>query len=258
MAPIALAKVGEVFRRRNLTSSMNGPRAFIREPALAIDAAYDQFLSDGHVAALTLFAFFPATLVTDFWPLLPGFRPEDPRWTFAIIVATPILALYGVACLILGRKSVRPVLRGRLHWPRSLAVVLAAYLLNMSLYVLTHSAVRLRSDLVFEPYSVFLFVMLVVSSPISEELCFQGYLQSRLRRWGAIPAMLVTTVLFVCIHFYTVPHAPHPADVVRLFKVFFPPLFVFALVRQYTGSLLAAISLHFLDNMTIFFTAAAR
>jgi membrane protease YdiL (CAAX protease family) len=68
--------------------------------------------------------------------------------------------------------------------------------------------------------------------------------------------MLVTTVLFVCVHLAASLHAPGPAEVVRLFKVYFPPLLVLALVRQYTGSLLAAIMLYVLDNATIFFTAA--
>jgi len=257
MAPIAVGRVGEGLRRRNLASLMNGPRTSVRRPVLAIDAAYDRFLSDGHVAALTLFAYFPALLVANVWPLLPGFRPEDPRWMFSAIVATVIFGLYGIACLILGRKSALPVLWGRLRWPHSLAVVVAAFVLDMALYALTHTAVRLRSDLVFEPYSVFLFVLLAVLSPVSEEICFQGYLQSRLRRWGVLPAMVVTTVLFVCIHLATIPHAPGPVDVVRLLKVYFPPLFVFAVVRQYTGSLLAAIMVHFFYNATIFFTAAA-
>jgi membrane protease YdiL (CAAX protease family) len=224
---------------------------------VATDAAYDRFLLDGHVAALTLFAFIPALIIANVLPLLPGFRPGEPREALPGLVTTAILAAYGAGCLILGRKSVRPVLQGRLNWPRFLVVVVAAFLLNVSLFLLTHTAVHFRSVVAFDGYFVLLFFLLAVLSPVSEEICFQGYLQSRLRRWGVLPAMLCTTVLFVGIHVPALAHVPQPAEVVRLFEVYFPPLLVFALVRQYTGSLLAAITVHVLNNATILFTAAA-
>jgi membrane protease YdiL (CAAX protease family) len=217
------------------------------------DAEYDRFLREGHLDALTLFGFIPAQIVNSVWFLLPASLLNSEPGLIIGLCVTLIYFSYAPVGFFLGRKTVGPVLAGKFTWQVTALVVAAAYLVNMMMYFLAHTTVRLRNDIVLSPLLVLQFAYLCAFVPVTEELAFQGYLQTRLGRLGVLPAMLITTALFVCIHFSTRTYAKGIGDVVPLLRLYFPPLFVFALVRQYTGSLAAAVGVHVLDNATIFF-----
>jgi membrane protease YdiL (CAAX protease family) len=122
-------------------------------------------------------------------------------WLITITLVAVVYFLYAVVGIVLGRKSIRPVLAGKFTWQVTALVVATAFLVNMMMYFLAHTAVRLRNDIVLSPPLVLQFAYLCAFVPVTEELVFQGYLQTRLGRLGVLPAMLITTALFVCILF---------------------------------------------------------
>jgi membrane protease YdiL (CAAX protease family) len=75
-------------------------------------------------------------------------------------------------------------------------------------------------------------------APVVEEIFFRGILYPTMRmRWGIIPAVIVSSLIFSAMHF----HLPT-----------FLPLFVLAVILsltfEYTGSLAACIIAHSLFN----------
>lgn len=74
--------------------------------------------------------------------------------------------------------------------------------------------------------------------PLAEELFFRGLLYGMLReRWGLLPAVLLSALLFAVAHFVPV-----------LFPALFVMGLVLALLREYTGSLIPCIVLHSMQN----------
>lgn len=73
---------------------------------------------------------------------------------------------------------------------------------------ITSKLIRESLDRASAPWRAALAVMVIVIAPITEEGFFRGCLQPRLRaRWGAMPAIAVTSALFGVIHL-------HPAHMV--------------------------------------------
>ncbi len=100
------------------------------------------------------------------------------------------------------------------------------------------------------------FAYLCAIAPVAEELVFQAHVQTRLQRLGILPAMFFTTCLFVVVHFGALKYDVSFGTIERLFAMLFLPLFALAVVRQFTGSLLAAIAVHALNNVVVFFTSS--
>jgi hypothetical protein len=55
----------------------------------------------------------------------------------------------------LGPQSIKPVFAGKFTWQTTAFIVAAAYLIDIALYVLSHTAIRLRTDIEFSPLSSF-------------------------------------------------------------------------------------------------------
>jgi len=84
----------------------------------------------------------------------------------------------------------------------------------------------------------------LVFAPFSEEMLYQAGLQTWLQRFGPVVAIGVTTVLFEIPHFFAGSLEAWVLDV-------FPALLTFAVIRQVTKSLGAAMIAHGTYNLLI-------
>lgn len=85
---------------------------------------------------------------------------------------------------------------------------------------------------------IYLAVVLVVVTPVAEELFFRGYLYAALRsRWGRPASLLVSAAVFSVFHFY----------IIQLLPIFVAGL-LFALLYEHRGSLVAPVVAHALVN----------
>jgi membrane protease YdiL (CAAX protease family) len=68
---------------------------------------------------------------------------------------------------------------------------------------ITSKLIRESLERASAPWKAALAVMVIVIAPVTEEGFFRGCLQSKLRaRWGAVPAIAVTSALFGVIHLH--------------------------------------------------------
>jgi uncharacterized protein len=93
--------------------------------------------------------------------------------------------------------------------------------------------------------SELILLMLVggVLAPVAEEMFFRGVLYGFLRRWGALLALIVSTLAFVLAHRPGAGPPPLPQALGGL---------VFCLAYEKTGNLLVPIIIHVLGNLAIF------
>jgi membrane protease YdiL (CAAX protease family) len=85
-------------------------------------------------------------------------------------------------------------------------------------------------------------IAVLVAAPFGEELLFRGFLYRVLRqRFGPMPALLTTALLFALLH--VAPHALLPYIGLGL---------AFGLIYEGVGSLWASIILHSLWNAVVF------
>jgi membrane protease YdiL (CAAX protease family) len=97
---------------------------------------------------------------------------------------------------------------------------------------------------------VLVFVAVVVTAPIAEELVFRGYLFAALTRWrGPWPAALISGALFGAAHLLVYP----PLAIVPLAVMGF----CLALVFWTTRSLIPCILLHAANNALVLTIAIA-
>jgi membrane protease YdiL (CAAX protease family) len=78
-------------------------------------------------------------------------------------------------------------------------------------------------------------------APVAEELCFRGVLYTYLRRWGIVPALLGSTILFVALH------STRALPVTQIVGGI-----VFAISYEFSRNLMVPITIHALGNLTIF------
>jgi membrane protease YdiL (CAAX protease family) len=83
-----------------------------------------------------------------------------------------------------------------------------------------------------------LLVLLCVLVPIGEEVFFRGFIYGTLRRWGWVWAVILSSVLFAAVHLQVVHFLP-----ILLLGV------VLAVLYQRTGSLVASIAVHGVNNL---------
>lgn len=91
------------------------------------------------------------------------------------------------------------------------------------------------------------FIVGGLAAPVAEEMFFRGVVYGFLRRWGVVPALILSTLFFV------LPHLPGPG--LPLNQVIGG--IIFALAYELTGSLMVPITVHALGNLAIFSLAAA-
>lgn len=78
-------------------------------------------------------------------------------------------------------------------------------------------------------------------APVAEELCFRGVLYTYLRRWGIVPALLGSTVLFVVLH------STRALPVTQIVGGV-----VFAIAYEFSRNLMVPMTIHALGNLAIF------
>lgn len=90
---------------------------------------------------------------------------------------------------------------------------------------------------------ILFFLVGGIISPITEELFFRGVIYGFLRRWGAISAVVFSSLAFVLAH--------HMVSTGLLFIPFTGGI-VFALAYEIEKNLMVPITLHVLGNLAIF------
>jgi membrane protease YdiL (CAAX protease family) len=78
-------------------------------------------------------------------------------------------------------------------------------------------------------------------APVAEELCFRGILYTYFRRWGIVPALLGSTVIFVALH------STRALPVTQIIGGG-----VFAISYEYSRNLMVPMTIHALGNLAIF------
>jgi len=78
-------------------------------------------------------------------------------------------------------------------------------------------------------------------APVAEELCFRGILYTYFRRWGIIPALLGSTVLFVVLH------STRGLPITQIVGGV-----VFAISYEISDNLMVPMTIHALGNLAIF------
>jgi membrane protease YdiL (CAAX protease family) len=115
---------------------------------------------------------------------------------------------------------------------------IASILLKVNTTTDTQEVIRIFENSSTVAQRVPIILLAVVVAPVTEELAFRGYLYGVIKRYlGAIPALVLSGILFALIHL----NLPS----------FFPLLVlasVFALAYEVSGSLLVPMTMHALFN----------
>lgn len=132
--------------------------------------------------------------------------------------------------------------------PTALLVVLLALLYVIWIVIGGSSQPPDLSPYPTTAYRISILVMGAVVSGVIEEVAFRGYMQSRLERFGAGTAILVTSVVFMLFH------GVHGWQALLLLG---PGLFIasvlFGMLAYHTGSILPGIAVHVLGDFAFTF-----
>lgn len=93
-------------------------------------------------------------------------------------------------------------------------------------------------DAPIEPPDIITGVWIVLITPVIEEIIFRGVMLQKLKRYGIIPAVIITTVLFSMGHL----------DIGNALVSFLPGIFL-ALIAIKTESIAYTVPLHMLINL---------
>jgi len=111
------------------------------------------------------------------------------------------------------------------------------YVLGIHALSLIHTPVPANSA-----HILLFFLVGGIIAPVTEEMLFRGVLYGFLRRWGAVAAILLSTLAFVLAH-PVFPAIPITQAVGGL---------LFAVAYEVEKNLMAPITIHVLGNMAIF------
>ncbi|MFN7020175.1 MAG: lysostaphin resistance A-like protein [Phycisphaerales bacterium] len=175
-----------------------------------------------------------------FWPVVRGLGWRDWRERIGWRTNRPGASGFAreVGCGLLGYLCALPVM---------VATVLAAFIIGILIKFLTgHEPISPRQVNKVEellsggPWITLVVVLLaVVWAPVVEESIFRGALYRHLRRgWSVLAAGLVTSLAFAAMH----PYALLQMIVVGALGI------VFALVREWRGSIIPCAVAHFVQN----------
>lgn len=85
---------------------------------------------------------------------------------------------------------------------------------------------------------VWIFILVCVVVPVGEETFFRGFVYGTLRRWGLLPAVALSSLYFGAVH----------QQIVHFLPIFVLGA-VLALLYERTGSLVAGIAVHGINNL---------
>ena len=160
------------------------------------------------------------------------------------ITAISAILIYGHSGLVAIGLSKTTAFRGLqqgLYW--SIGFGLVALGTGLVLFILGINPLALiGSAPPTGPYQIFLlFLVGGLIGPVTEEFFFRGILYGYFRRWGVLPALLLSTLLFVLMH----PIKPFALTQIA-------GGIVFALAYERERNLLVPIIIHVLGNSAIF------
>ncbi|MBF0528880.1 MAG: CPBP family intramembrane metalloprotease [Deltaproteobacteria bacterium] len=142
----------------------------------------------------------------------------------------------------LKREAIGPGLKSGLIWAAGCGVVTGLGLSALSLVGINwRECFAGRLPIRPSDFLWFLSIAALVS-PVAEELFFRGVIYGYLRRWGTVPAGLLSMIAFVLAHR---SWSPVPVQQIAGGLVFF-------IAYEYTGSLLTPIIIHVLGNLALF------
>ena len=159
-----------------------------------------------------------------------------------LVILVVIIWGRGLTSIGLGRGTLVPGLKKGLIWSVYFGIFASFALLLLSV-VGINGPQLIRAQLPSTPCETVLFFLVGgIVGPIAEELFFRGMLYGFFRRWGAMVALVVSTLVFVLIH---------------PLKSGFPATQVvggilFAISYEVGSSLVVPITIHALGNMAIF------
>lgn len=173
---------------------------------------------------------------------LTGFQPwfEHGGHELEVGVTAP-----AVLAALRGRKYLRSIFLGRLSVRRLVLVGAAVGCGAMLLSIVALLPVErplLHVHGLVEGYEGASSLVQYVLAPFGEEMFYQVGLQTWLQRWGPVVAVIGVSLPFAASHFYS----PLPAILLSLL----PGCLAYAVVRQRTKSLGAALLAHSMFNVT--------
>ncbi|MFO7599025.1 MAG: CPBP family intramembrane glutamic endopeptidase [Candidatus Desulfacyla sp.] len=148
----------------------------------------------------------------------------------------------GLASIGLSQKGLLPGVKRGLLWTGGfgLLVLLAGVLLYVAGI---HPLSLIHTPVPADPAHILLFFIVGgIIAPVTEEILFRGVLYGFFRRWGAVAAILLSTLAFVLAH-PVFPAIPITQIVGGL---------LFAVAYEVEKNLMAPITVHSLGNMAIF------
>jgi membrane protease YdiL (CAAX protease family) len=193
----------------------------------------------------------------DFFPSLPPLYVYITAWYAGVFVTDGVLfAAAVIHGRIVGSGNInaglgnKPVSRSPLVV--GLAVVIVAYAV-IPHFLPSTSPLHAASPPL--PINIFLAGLLILSNcllePAAEESLFRGWLWTGLQRhWGALPTALLTSTLFLAVHFTprligTLLFTP------RLVVTLVPVAIILAVARHFGQSVRASFALHVIYNLAV-------
>lgn len=148
----------------------------------------------------------------------------------------------GLSCIGLGTSTIVRGIKKGLLWSAFFGlatsiVFLVLYFSRINPLILLHNQLPEKNTDIF----LFLTVGCIVG-PFAEELFFRGILYGFFRKWGILPAIIITTMIFVISHrnISAIPVTQIIGGV------------TFAIAYEIESSLMVPIIIHILGNMAIY------
>jgi membrane protease YdiL (CAAX protease family) len=160
------------------------------------------------------------------------------------ILAMTIILIYGNGGLVaigLSIDSLQKGLQRGIYW--SFGFGLIAFCLGLILFTMGINPFNLLGKAqITTPFRIFLlFLVGGLIGPVAEEFFFRGILYGFFRRWGILPALILSTLIFVIMHPLTAYALTQTVGGI-----------IFALAYEREQNLLVPITIHVLGNCAIF------
>ena len=159
-----------------------------------------------------------------------------------LIIMVVFIREKGLHSIGLSLNGIFPGIRRGCVWSAGFGLVVLlgsvlAYLMGINPLSLTHSTRPVNPR-----HIVLFFIVGGLIGPMTEEIFFRGVLYGCLRRWGALTAILLSTLAFVFAHpvFLAIPITQVVGGL------------LFAVAYEVEKNLMAPITIHVLGNLTIF------
>ncbi|MCG6881654.1 MAG: CPBP family intramembrane metalloprotease [Deltaproteobacteria bacterium] len=160
----------------------------------------------------------------------------------AVMLGAAFVSQHRLWVLGLSRGTILAGARKGLLWSAGFAIVLLVVCPALVMMGIDPSGF-VKTALPSKPNRLLLFILVGgILSPVAEELFFRGFLYGFLRRWGALLAVVTSSLLFALLH-------------VALKGSFLVPVtggLILAVLYEIERNLMAPITLHMLGNLTIF------